>query len=210
MATTRGQRLRIARERLFETSLEAAQALGIPPVSYWQYEHAELPQGRDYGPNEAERFARRFRVSPEWLLTGRGKGIGDSEPIVPPDASKVPVVGYLGAGARVHFHAAAAAQGEVDRPTGAPASTVALRIRGDSLGGIFDRWLLYYDSFRRTPPTELIDELCVVALADGRVLVKQLQRGRREERFNLVSPGQPPITDVVVEWAAGVTSMSRR
>ena len=208
MATTRGQRLRIARERLFKTSLEGAQALGIPPVSYWQYEHAELPRGRDYGPNEAVRFARRFRVSPEWLLTGRGKGVGESEPIVPPDASKVPVVGYLGPGARVHFYAAA--QGEVGLPTGAPASTVALEIRGESLGSIFDRWLLYYDSFRRTPPTELIDELCVVALADGRVLVKQLQRGRKAGRFSLRSPNQAPINDTAVDWAAAVTSMSPR
>jgi SOS-response transcriptional repressor LexA len=207
MATTRGDRLRIARERLFATSLDAARALGIPPASYWQYEHAELSRGRDYGPNEAERFARRFRVSPEWLLTGRGRGIGKTEPIEPPDASKVPVVGYVGPGARAHFHAAA--QGEVDRPTGAPASTVALEIRGDSLGGIFDRWLIYYDSVRRPATPEQMGELCAVGLADGRVLIKQLQRGRREGRFNLGSPNQAPINDIAVDWAAGVTWMSR-
>lgn len=206
MAKTRGERLRVARERLFETSRDAARALGIPFASYWQYEHAELPGGRDYGPKEAERFARRFRVSPEWLLTGRGEGIGKNDPIVPPDLSKVPVVGYVGAGARAHFHAAA--PGEVDRPVRAPGSTVALEIRSESLGNIFNHWLIYYDSVRRPVTPEQIGELCVVGLADGRVLIKQLRRGRREGLFNLVSPDQSPITDVAVEWAARATNMT--
>ena len=39
-----------------------------PPAIDW--ERAESPGGRDYGPEEATRYARRFGVTPEWLLTG--------------------------------------------------------------------------------------------------------------------------------------------
>src|SRR5262249_14168490 len=208
MTNTRGERLRIARERVFKTSRQAAQALGIPFPSYWQYEHAELPGGREYGAEKAERFARRFRVTPEWLLTGRGEGIGESDPIVPPDTAKVPVVGHVGAGARAHFHAAA--QGDVDLPPGGTASTVALEIRGESLGKIFNRWFLYYDSVRRPATPDLMGRLCVVGLADGRVLIKELQGGRSRGRFSLRSPNQAPINDIAVDWAAGVIWMSRR
>src|SRR5262249_51055746 len=208
MTNTRGERLRIARERVFKTSRQAAQAIGIPVPSYWQSEPGELPGGRGCDADNAQRLARRFGVTPEWLLTGRGEGIGESEPIVPPDTAKVPVVGHVGAGARAHFHAAA--QGEVDLPPGGTASTVALEIRGESLGKGFNRWLLYYDSVRRPATRDLIGRLCVVGLGDGRVLIKQLHGGRSRGRFSLRSPNQATINDIAVEWAAGVTWMSRR
>ncbi len=121
------------------------------------------------------------------------------------------MVGYVGAGATAHFYAVAQGElDEVDLPKGAAESTVAVEIRGESLGSIFNRWLVYYDSVHRPVTDELMGELCVVGLEDGRVLIKQLQRGRSGGLFNLLSPNQPPITDVAVEWAARVTSMSRR
>jgi hypothetical protein len=51
--------------------------------------------------------------------------------------------------------------------------------------------------------------LCVVGLEDGRVLVKQVQRGKTERRYDLLSQTEPPIRDVAVDWAAKVRSMSR-
>jgi hypothetical protein len=47
-------------------------------------------------------------------------------------------------------------------------------------------------------------------LADGRVLVKQIQRGRSEGLFNLISSTEKPIVDVPVEWAAKVNVIARR
>ncbi len=211
MTKTRGERLRIARERLFKSARVAAKALDIAFSTYWQHERAELPGGREYGPNEANLYAMRFRVTPEWLLTGRGKGIGVTDPIVPPDALKVPVVGYVGAGAEVHFYALVRGElDEVDLPKGAPESTVAVEIRGESLGSIFNRWLVYYDSVHRPVTPELIGELCVVGLEDGRILVKQIQRGRSNGLFNLVSLTDKPIEDVPVEWAAKINNISPR
>lgn len=47
-------------------------ALDIPPATYNAHERAEAAGGRDYGPDEAAKYARRFGVDDVWLLTGKG------------------------------------------------------------------------------------------------------------------------------------------
>lgn len=75
MKTTRGERLQTARLAAgFRSARAAANAMGIPVSTYGAHERAETPGARDFGPDEAARYARRFRVSPEYLLTGRGTG----------------------------------------------------------------------------------------------------------------------------------------
>jgi len=56
-------------------------------------------------------------------------------------------------------------------------------MRGESLGALFDRWLVYYDDIRDPPTTDLLHALCVVGLADGRILVKQLKPGQIDKHF---------------------------
>ena len=67
----------------------------MPVSTYGAHERAESPGGRDYGPDEAKRYARRFGVTPEWLLTGR-EPCGPGDPNEPP-APKIRVLGYVGA-----------------------------------------------------------------------------------------------------------------
>lgn len=74
MTTTRGERLRIARQRHFKSARLAASALDIPVSTFGAHERAGQPGGRDFGVDEAERYGRRFGVAAEWLLTGRGSG----------------------------------------------------------------------------------------------------------------------------------------
>ena len=210
MTTTRGERLRTAREKRFKSARSAAKALGIAISTYGAHERAEAPGGRDYGPNEAQRYGRFFGVTPEWLLTGR-KPFPSDEPEEPLPGPKVRVVGYVGAGSEAHIYAVA--QGdldEVDPPRGSTEDTVAVEIRGESLGAFFNRWLVFYDDVRRPVTPDLIGELCVVGLEDGRVLIKQVQRSRTEGLFNLISSIEKPLLDVAVEWAAKVNSISRR
>lgn len=68
-----GKRLRTARERAgFETATEAAAALGhASPDTYIQHENGT----RGYK-GRVEEYARKFKVSPEWLLWGRSPGEG--------------------------------------------------------------------------------------------------------------------------------------
>ena len=67
---TRGERLRAARLKYFRSARLAAIALRMPVSTYGAHERAQARGGRDYGPEEATRFGRRFGVMPEWLLTG--------------------------------------------------------------------------------------------------------------------------------------------
>jgi hypothetical protein len=215
MKLTRGDRLRIARAQRFKSARVAATALNIAISTYGAHERAEAPGGRDYGPEDAKRYARRFGVTPEWLLMGIGEGPGEPPAFGPeaPDLDTGPtveVIGYVGAGAETHFYDVRPGHlDEVPAPEGFTESTVAVEIRGDSLGPFLNRWLVFYDAVRRPMTPDLIGELCVVGLADQRVLIKQVQRGRSEGLFNLISATEKPIVDVAIEWAARVNSMAR-
>lgn len=61
--STRGQRLREARQKWFKTAMAAAEAMDIPNSTYNAHEHAQEPKGRDYTPEQAIRYARRFQNS---------------------------------------------------------------------------------------------------------------------------------------------------
>jgi transcriptional regulator with XRE-family HTH domain len=124
---------------------------------------------------------------------------------------EVPVIGYVGAGAKANYFAEA--QGpfdEVPGPVGATSVTVAVEIRGESLGNLFDGWIVFYDDVQRPVTEELIGKLCVVGLADDRVLIKQIKRSRTRGLFHLLSQTEPPITDVQLLWAAPVRSIAPR
>ena len=99
----------------------------------------------------------------------------------------------------------------VDAPIGSTKDTVAVEVRGDSLGSIFDRWLVFYDEVRNPPTKSMMGKLCVVGLADGRILVKLIRPGQLgEPHFSLFSNTEEPIYDAVVEWAALVKQMTPR
>ncbi len=141
----------------------------------------------------ATKIAPHVRTIPEELMFGD---------------RTVPIVGILSAG-EAHFGSKGDQNlGRARMPRGGSEETVACEVRGDSLGGAFDGWLIYYDE-RRDPPTDdLLGSLCVVGLHSGRVLVKMLMRGRIADHFDLF-PGTTgiPLTDQLVAWAARVTAV---
>lgn len=70
--STPGDRLKQAREAAgFDHASEAARALRIPVPTYLAHESGERGIQR-----QAERYAAFFRVSLDWLLTGRGAAKG--------------------------------------------------------------------------------------------------------------------------------------
>jgi phage repressor protein C with HTH and peptisase S24 domain len=197
----------MAREKRFKSARLAAKAIGVAVSTYGAHERAQAAGGRDYGPEDAKKYARRFGVTPEWLLTGREPfSVGEEPP-----APKVPVVGYVGAGSTVHFYDVAQPDlDEVFGPPGGAEKMSAVEVRGDSLGPYFNRWYVFYDDVRSPMTPDLIGQLCVVGLFDGRVLVKQVQRGTAEGLYNLHSATEKHIVDVKIEWLAKVNSVSRR
>jgi hypothetical protein len=124
---------------------------------------------------------------------------------------EVPLVGYVGAGAAAHYYGSADdGLGTAPAPDGATDSTVAVEIRGDSLGELFDHWIVYYDDVRAPVTHDLLGRLCVVGLPDDRVLIKKIVRSKTEGLYHLLSNMEGPILDQEVWWAARVKSMVPR
>lgn len=193
MGTDMGERLRQARKAKYKSGRAAALAMGVPFSTYAAHENGQ----NEFDTEAAQRYARRFGVSAAWLLTGEPElGLGQA-----------PLVGYVGAGAEAHFYAEADDPGEfVTAPDGSTPHTVAVQIRGVSVGSLYDGWLVFYDRVESPVTPTVYYRMCVVGLADGRVLVKRLEPSKTEGLYHLISD-EPPILDVAVEWAAPVRAM---
>lgn len=119
----------------------------------------------------------------------------------------IPVVGYVGAGAEIvaiDDHAKGAGLDEIECPWDElAASTVAVRVRGDSMvPAYYDGDIIFYDD-QHTDILHLLGKDCVVALTDGRRYVKQLRR-TADGIWYLHSHNMDPILGVQIEWASKV------
>ena len=168
-------RLIAARSRRYSTPEEAAEALGIPAPTYRGHENGSRGLSRN-----AERYARFFGCSLEWLLTGRGSMTG---------APTIPVHGRIGAGAKVALDddGEELAAGEfVELPSSGAA--VAYVVQGDSM---IPRFLpgevLLFDREPSVPST-LVGQYCrVQTAADGLNFIKLLWPGDGDGRWTLSS-----------------------
>lgn len=170
-----------------------------------------LAEAADLSPSYLSRMERGGRNVSLKNLGKIADALGVRKRDLVPNPATVPLVGYVGAGAATHRYAEA--QGpfdEVPAPEGSTPATVAVEIRGDSLGSFFDRWLVFYDDVRDPPTSDLLGHVCVCGLADGRILIKLLKRGNLAGHYTLVSQFEPPIYDVILEWAARVKTMVPR
>lgn len=127
MATDKeiGERLKTARIAAgFTTAADAATALGIKYPTYAGHENGSRGLR-----SSLEQYGRRYRVTMDWLLTGRGPG-PKSRPLIAP-FGQVPLRGYIGAGGEV---LAEGFDGDetVDAPAEIEPETVAARVRGRS------------------------------------------------------------------------------
>lgn len=156
-----------------------------------------IPPGRTL-----ERLANALRVTVPDLVGG-----GDG-----PARRAVPLVGYVGAGSEAHHYAAADEWiGEVDAPEDVTDKTVAVEIRGTSLGPAFDRWLIFYDDVHPEITASHHGQLCVVGLPNDKVLVKVVRPAATPGRYHLISnTGEDMLFDQEVLWAAKVKGMKPR
>jgi len=169
---------------------------------------AEDPKNRQEIPLDMiEKAARFFNDLPPGF-----EGMTQWLDAAPNQERSVPLVGYVGAGAEAHYYALS--HGELDRvpaPDNASENTVAVEIRGNSLGPVFQSWLIYYDEVRSPVTSDLLGRLCVVGLPDDRVVVKQLKASKNPGLFDLLSNvNEEHIRDVPVLWAARVKTMVPR
>jgi phage repressor protein C with HTH and peptisase S24 domain len=182
--------VRAIKAKTGESQAKLAERIGVtqPTISRWMsgtppiLEHADL----------IEKAARNLR------LVNFKYG---------PNVSSVPIVGYVGAGGGISFEDGQGPFGEAKiPPKDHKPSLVAVTVRGDSMSGLMeDGWTVYYDN-RRDPPDETLHaKLCIVGVADGRVLIKRLYPGRQRGHYDLHSVNAPPLLDQPVSWAAKIT-----
>lgn len=166
-----------------------------------------------------EKLARGLRTTQQWLLREEGPEVGTAFPAVvdgpvhSPSSfgggvpEGVPLVGFVRAGAEaVYLPLNESEWDRVPAPEGSTATTRALEIRGDSLGELFDRWLVYFNDEHRQITPDLVNKLCVLELEDGRTLVKKIKR-TGPDAYELLSNTEPPIRNARIVWAARVIDM---
>lgn len=190
---TVGSRVAAARQAKQLSQTELARRIGVTPQSIQALEAGKIAK-----PKFIIELAYTLGVDANFL-TG-----SQSLPKL-----MVPIVGIASAGtSNISRDEAGGVLGEVEAPEGATSSTVAVEVRGDSMGGRLENGdLVFYDD-RRTPPTaDLIGRLCVCETADGQVLIKKLAKGSRPNTYHLISYNAEPLFDQVLIWAARVLSI---
>lgn len=192
-------------QRLHAVSMSASKASREAGLS--EDAIRNMRRGNTKGANltTLQKLAPVLETTVAWLAEGAGDEILEHHHGA---ADRVPLVGYVGAGATAHF-VPSGQLGDVEKPEWATDRTVAVEIRGESLGPLFDRWIVYYDDVRRPVTTDMIGRLCVVGLSDGRVLIKKIRKGRGN-KFDLLSQNGEPIRNVEIEWAGRVKQMVPR
>lgn len=150
-----------------------------------------------------------------WLIDGEQDIWSEDVAANLPARQRAPtmrVVGYVGAGSEAHFYAVSHDDyEEVPRPTDASNKAVALEIRGKSWGPLMESWLVYYDDVRSPVTPDLLNRVCIVGLADDRVLIKEI-RSDGNGGYNLYpnTATDEVIYDADIEWAAKVVGMKPR
>lgn len=194
-------RLTEARKKAgYGSASDAARAFGWAIPTYTGHENGS----RGIRWEAAQAYGKAFRVSPLWIMEGRGE-----RDVTYP---MVPLVGYVGAGAEVRLFDGDASTERIDEVEGPPTADehiVAVIVRGDSMAPVFpDRSIIFYRNIPG-PPDQVINQECIVRLADGRTFVKILQRGSEHGLYNLFSYNAPLMVDLAVEWAVRVRWVDR-
>jgi len=194
-------RLAAARRQRGWSQARLAQAVDAAQTTVSSWERGRTEPTRE----DVRRIADALGVPLAELELDTADRLGDGAP------ETAPLVGFVSAGSRAHYFADGQGPfGHVRAPEGSNEQTVAVEIRGDSLGPFFNEWLVYYDDRREPVTADLLGQLCVVGLADGRVLIKKLKASQTPGLYHLLSQTEEPILDVAVDWAARVRSMSPR
>ena len=185
--------LRPLRERAGLTQEQVAARIGWDINTYGAKERGE----RRINLDEIPILAPAVEAEPGEILSGapvKLRGLLEVREYVGPGGEILPIEGELQ---------------EIELPRGlAEDAAVAIEVRDDSLYPLGSNgWILLYERTFGGVPFDAVGELCVVKLANGPVLLRQLRRGYARGRFNLLAPLRPPVEDVELEWAAPVKAI---
>lgn len=146
-----------------------------------------------------ERLAKAAGASVDEILSGEKTNHRHDAPVLVPYT--VGVYGRLFAMDRP-MH--------VQRPAGVPAEVevVAARIDGDGLHPVPDGWMVYFEAQARDPET-LIGKLCVVQVAGGQRLIREIRKGQNPGLYTLLSWSASPMEQTQVQAAHLIISIAQ-
>lgn len=198
MSTSQGERLEKARRRAgYEKMSDAVERFGWKYSTYAAHENGQ----NAITPRSAEKYARAFKCSAAYLLTGEGEAT----------RLTVAIRGHVGAGFEIiNFDQDDNDLGQIEVPPGGSPDLLALKVRGDSMQPAFyENDTIYYDPDDARPVHELANRECVVKLRDGRMLVKWIKISPSRRQVILSSYNSDPIAEADVVWACPVRFIQR-
>jgi phage repressor protein C with HTH and peptisase S24 domain len=128
-------------------------------------------------------------------------------------APQIPVIGYVGAGARVYAYEDMIDSGDtIDRPPMTQGDLLAVEVKGDSMLPLAEEgWHIVYTAEATVDENEVLNRVCVVQLdEDGSMMVKRVLRGTKPYHYHLASLNAALIEDVKLRWAAVVKAIVPR
>lgn len=193
-------RLRTARAKRYRTAKEAAAAMGVPYGTYSGHESGS----RGFDAEDAERYAKFFRVAAEWILFGRGEEETNNV---------VGVAGYISAGGTIETGDeqldASGNLFEISVPFPVPSDAVAFMVKGESMWPRYDPDDVIICSRPSSDPQQLLGWEAAVATPEGNRYLKRLMEGTKRGLYSLESHNAAPIRDVTIAWASEVLGLVR-
>ncbi|MEM6731599.1 MAG: helix-turn-helix domain-containing protein, partial [Myxococcota bacterium] len=187
-------RLRELRLELGLTLQEVADRLGTTPPTVSRLETGE----RELTFSWIEKFTEALG-QPASVLIGEAA------------VSRVPVVGYVGAGEAIHWLTTEGDLGldHVDTNFG-DEELLAVEVRGDSMYPVYrDRDLVLCPARSTVDVSECLNRDCVVQTTSGTGYIKTLRAGAKKNRFRLSSYRAPDMDEVELAWATPVMWVRR-
>lgn len=185
--------LRALREAADLTQKELAELVGTSQPQIKRLESGD----RELTPAWAKKLAPHLGVTAMQIVFPEENGA----------RKKLPIVGRVGASTdgSILQDTDHGPFGEIYAPIGARGTEAVVEVDGGSMG-IYapDGSLILYNDRRDPPQDDMLGQVCIVGLPDGRTLVKKLLRGSKRGLFDLESVVGQTMTDQRVEWAAVV------
>lgn len=173
--------------------------MSVPVSTYNSHERAGEPGSRDFNDEEAFRYARKFRVSASWLLTGEGTANR---------STVVDVVGTVGLGEAIRWvEEGEMALGEIELPYALPEGCFALEARGQSQFPRVKDGEVVIAKWHDGEPETLIGQEVVLEDNEGTYLLKTLKKQARDGSFTIGSHNAPDQDEVEVKRVAEVMSI---